>query len=56
MTKSDNSSLGERKRGSGAKLVYDLLRHEILDLALPPGGPVATTWRMRQIPTNRSFR
>lgn len=30
----------ERKRGSGAKLVYDTLRDEILDLALPPGSPV----------------
>lgn len=30
----------ERKRGSGAKVVYDLLRDEILDLALPPGSPI----------------
>ncbi len=30
----------ERKRGSGVKMVYDLLRDEILDLALPPGSPV----------------
>ena len=30
----------ERKRGSGAKMVYDLLRDEILDLVLPPGSPV----------------
>lgn len=30
----------ERKRGSGVKLVYDLLRDEILDLALPPGSPI----------------
>ena len=27
----------ERKRGSGVKMVYDLLRDEILDLVLPPG-------------------
>ena len=27
----------ERKRGSGVKFVYDILRDEILDLALPPG-------------------
>lgn len=31
---------GERKRGSGAKVVYDALRDEILDLRLAPGSPV----------------
>ncbi|WP_448956206.1 GntR family transcriptional regulator [Labrys neptuniae] len=30
----------ERKRGSGVKLVYDLLRDEILDLVLAPGSPI----------------
>jgi DNA-binding GntR family transcriptional regulator len=30
----------ERKRGSGVKLVYDLLRDEILDLKLAPGSAV----------------
>ncbi|MFT3972467.1 MAG: GntR family transcriptional regulator [Amaricoccus sp.] len=30
----------ERRRGSGVKMVYDILRDEILDLALPPGSPV----------------
>jgi len=30
----------ERKRGSGARMVYDLLRDEILDLVLPPGSPI----------------
>lgn len=33
-------SLPERKRGSGVKMVYDLLRDEILDLKLAPGSPV----------------
>ena len=28
------------KRGSGARLVYDLLRDEILDLKLAPGSPI----------------
>lgn len=37
---SEPPSAPERKRGSGVKLVYDLLRDEILDLALPPGSPV----------------
>ena len=30
----------ERKRGSGVKMVYDLLRDEILDLKLAPGSPI----------------
>lgn len=30
----------ERKRGLGAKLVYDVLRDEILDLRLAPGSPI----------------
>ena len=34
------SAIPERKRGSGVKLVYDVLRDEILDLVLPPGSPV----------------
>ncbi|KQV42797.1 GntR family transcriptional regulator, partial [Rhizobium sp. Root1212] len=34
------TTLPERKRGSGAKMVYDLVRDEILDLVLPPGSPV----------------
>jgi DNA-binding GntR family transcriptional regulator len=40
MTGIDSSSLPERKRGSGVKMVYDLLRDEILDLKLAPGSPV----------------
>jgi DNA-binding GntR family transcriptional regulator len=32
--------LPERRRGSGVKMVHDLLRDEILDLVLPPGSPV----------------
>lgn len=34
------SNAPERKRGSGVKLVYDLLRDEILSLTLPPGSPI----------------
>jgi DNA-binding GntR family transcriptional regulator len=30
----------ERKRGSGVKMVYDVLRDEILDLTLAPGSPI----------------
>jgi DNA-binding GntR family transcriptional regulator len=30
----------ERKRGSGARVVYEALRDEILSLGLPPGSPI----------------
>lgn len=40
MADSDTLPLPERKRGSGVKMVYDLLRDEILDLKLAPGSPV----------------
>lgn len=32
--------LQERKRGTGARFVYDTLRDEILDLMLPPGAAI----------------
>lgn len=40
MTRKATNPPTERKRGSGVKRVYDLLRDEILSLALPPGSPV----------------
>jgi DNA-binding GntR family transcriptional regulator len=40
MTNNDSSQITERKRGSGVKLVYDLLRDEILDLKLVPGSAI----------------
>ena len=40
MTDNDSSSPPERKRGSGVKMVYDLLRDEILDLKIAPGSPI----------------
>jgi DNA-binding GntR family transcriptional regulator len=40
MTDLDTNSVNERRRGSGVKMVYDLLRDEILDLRLPPGSPI----------------
>ncbi len=40
MTDTDSNSLPERKRGSGVKMVYDLLRDQILDLKLAPGSPI----------------
>lgn len=40
MAEIPTNTLLERKRGSGVKLVYDVLRDEILDLTLPPGSPI----------------
>ena len=40
MTDIDTGPIPERKRGSGVKMVYDLLRDEILDLVLLPGSPI----------------
>lgn len=40
MTEADTNTIPERKRGSGVKMVYDLLRDEILDLVLLPGSPI----------------
>lgn len=56
----DDTSFPERKRGSGAKLVYDLLRDEILDLVLAPGSPVdevqlAERFRMSRTPIREAL-
>ena len=40
MTESAEDLGAERKRGSGVRLVYEMLRDEILTLALPPGRPI----------------
>lgn len=40
MTEIEQTAPSDRKRGSGAKLVYDVLRDEILDLVLQPGSPI----------------
>ena len=40
MSDSGESTFPERKRGSGVKVVYEMLRDEILDLRLPPGAPI----------------
>lgn len=40
MTVEDISPAPERKRGSGVKFVYDMLRDEILELVLEPGSPI----------------
>lgn len=40
MSDSETALPGERKRGSGGKMVYDVLRDEILDLVLAPGSAI----------------
>ncbi|AML52872.1 GntR family transcriptional regulator [Falsihalocynthiibacter arcticus] len=40
MTKPDAIKKPDRKRGSGVKHVYDVLRDEIIDLVLEPGSPI----------------
>jgi len=40
MLEINTSTFPERKRGSGVKVVYEMLRDEILDLKLLPGSPI----------------
>lgn len=35
-----STTIPERKRGQGVKFVYEILRDDILNLALPPGSPI----------------
>lgn len=35
-----STTIPERKRGEGVKFVYEILRDDILNLALPPGSPI----------------
>ncbi len=40
MTDTDDTDKSSRKRGSGGRFVYDILRDEILSLAMEPGSPI----------------
>ncbi len=49
-----------RRRGSGVKVVYDLLRDEILDLVMPPGSPIdevqlAARFKMSRTPIREAL-
>jgi len=60
MADSDSEQMVERKRGSGVKLVYDLLRDEILDLKLAPGSAIdevalATRFGMSRTPIREAL-
>lgn len=50
----------ERRRGSGVKMVYDVLRDEIIDLSLAPGSPIdeiqlATRFAMSRTPIREAL-
>ena len=47
-------SRSERKRGLGARLVYDTLRDEILELVLPPGTPIDEVARAERFGMSRT--
>jgi DNA-binding GntR family transcriptional regulator len=60
MPKIDPAQANERKRGSGVKFVYDLLRDEILDLKLAPGSSIdevqlATRFGMSRTPIREAL-
>lgn len=40
MSENSDVPMPERRRGSGVKVVYEILRDEILDLRLAPGSPI----------------
>lgn len=40
MIKTGIPAVPERKRGEGVRFVYEILRDDILNLALPPGSPI----------------
>ena len=40
MSKKPSSAAKTRKRGSGVQFIYEILRNEIIDLALAPGTPI----------------
>lgn len=40
MNNAHENQLADRRKGSGVKLVYDVLRDEIIDLSLAPGSPI----------------
>src|SRR5690606_31229341 len=44
----------ESKRGSGARMVYETLRDEILTLDLPPGRPIDEVWLAERFGMSRT--
>jgi DNA-binding GntR family transcriptional regulator len=54
MTDAPDTPFPERKRGSGARVVYDILRDEILDLVLPPGAPIDEIQQAERLSMSRT--
>lgn len=54
MSEKPETSQTERKRGEGAKFVYEILRDEILDLVLAPGSPIDEIQLSQRLSTSRT--
>ncbi len=54
MNDTSDPVLPERRRGSGARMVYELLRDEILDMVLPPGAPIDEIQQAERLSISRT--
>ncbi len=54
MNDTADPALPERRRGSGARMVYELLRDEILDMVLPPGAPIDEIQQAERLSISRT--
>lgn len=54
MNDTADPALPERRRGSGARMVYELLRDEILDMVLPPGTPIDEIQQAERLSISRT--
>jgi DNA-binding GntR family transcriptional regulator len=54
MSDTPDPALPERRRGSGARMVYELLRDEILDMVLPPGAPIDEIQQAERLSISRT--
>ncbi|WP_413852045.1 GntR family transcriptional regulator [Albidovulum sp.] len=54
MSDTPDPALPERRRGSGARMVYELLRDESLDMVLPPGAPIDEIQQAERLSISRT--
>lgn len=54
MSDTADPALPVRRRGSGARMVYELLRDEILDMVLPPGAPIDEIQQAERLSISRT--
>lgn len=54
MNDTSDPVLPERRRGSGARMVYELLRDEILDMVLLPGAPIDEIQQAERLSISRT--